>query len=160
MAENDRNFREDGFVTRPLPTIWEIPDDVWARVESILLDAYPPQSTGRPRVDFRAALNGMIFRLRSGCQWNRLPAQFGDDSSVHRWFQRWGEDGILEDIWAELVVECEELGGVDWEWQAADGVMGKSRFEGEKRGPTRQIAGRWGRRRADWSTAKAVLSPS
>ena len=26
--------------------------------------------------------------------------------------------------------ECEELGGVDWEWQAADGAMGKARLGG------------------------------
>ena len=26
---------------------------------------------------------------------------------------------MLERIWAELVAECEELGGVDWEWQTA-----------------------------------------
>ena len=27
------------------------------------------------------------------------------------------------------------MDGVSWEWQAADGVMGKSRFDGAKRGP-------------------------
>ena len=37
--------------------------------------------------------------------------------------------------WAYLLVECHELDGVSWEWQAADGVMGKSRFDGAKRGP-------------------------
>jgi putative transposase len=42
---------------------------------------------------------------------------------------------VLQEIWAELVRECEELGAVSWEWQAADGVMGKSRFDGDKRGP-------------------------
>ena len=25
---------------------------------------------------------------------------------------------------------CEELDGVDWEWQSADGAMGKARFGG------------------------------
>ena len=57
---------------------------------------------GRPRIDLRAALNGIIFRLRSGCQWNRLPDRFGDDSSVHRWFQRWCINGVFERIWAVL----------------------------------------------------------
>ena len=27
-------------------------------------------------------LNGILFRLRNGCQWNQLPKQFGDDSTV------------------------------------------------------------------------------
>ena len=38
--------------------------------------------------------------------------------------------GVLERIWAVLVEECEELAGVDWEWQAADCAMGKVRFGG------------------------------
>ncbi len=32
--------------------------------------------------------------------------------------------------WERLIEECEELGGVDFEWQAADGAMGKARFGG------------------------------
>ena len=80
----------------------------------------------------RAALNGIIYQMRSGCQWNHLPEQFGDDSSVHRTFQRWVQKGVLERIWATLVENCEELGGVDWRWQSADGAMGKARFGGTK----------------------------
>ena len=36
-------------------------------------------------------------------------------------------------IWERLIEECEELGGVNFEWQAADGAaMGKARFGGTK----------------------------
>ena len=97
---------------RPLETIWEVPDRLWEWIEPILLeDAPPPPKAhgGRKRIDWRAAFNGVIFRLRTGCQWNRLPDQFGDDSSVHRWFQRWCRHGVVERIWAELVGECDEL---------------------------------------------------
>jgi transposase len=78
-------------------------------------------------------LDAIIFRMRSGCQWNHLPKkEFPDDSSVHRTFQRWIEKGVLDLIWEEMIAECEELGGVDFEWQAADGAMGKARFGGTK----------------------------
>jgi putative transposase len=120
---------------RPQPTIWEIPDELWERIEPILLHRYPPASTGRPRADLRLVLDGVIHRMRSGCQWDQLPERFGPSSTLHGWFQRFVADGALEEIWAELVRECEALGAVRWEWQAADGVMGKSRFEGEMRGP-------------------------
>jgi hypothetical protein len=36
-----------------------------------------------------------------------------------------------ERIWAALVAECDELGGVPWEWRAADGWLGKARFGGD-----------------------------
>lgn len=141
-----------------LETIWKIPDAAWERIEPILWEAYPSAPTGRKRIDWRAAFDGIIYRLRTGCQWNRLPKEFGDDSSVHRWFQRWVEDGIFEAIWAELLSECEELGGVNWRWQAADCVLGKSRFDGEKRGRIRPTAARPGPRRACSSRRTAALS--
>jgi transposase len=120
---------------KPLDTIWEVPDRLWERIEPILLeDAPPPPRShgGRKRIDWRAAFNGIIFRLRTGCQWNRLPEHFGDDSSVHRWFQRWCRSGAFQKVWAVLVRECDELGAVEWKWQAADGMLGKARFGGEK----------------------------
>ena len=29
-----------------------------------------------------------------------------------------------------MLEACEDLGGVDWEWQAADGALGKARKKG------------------------------
>jgi transposase len=118
-----RTHRHD----KPLDTIWEIDDELWQRIEPILLEdapAKPKAHGGRPRIDWRLAINGAIFRLRSGCQWNKLPQCFGDDSSVHRWFQRWCRNGVFEQIWAVLLEECDELGAVHWRWQAADGRIG------------------------------------
>ena len=114
----------------PLPTIWEVNDELWAIIEPILKQLDPPAATGRPRTGERAALNGIIHQMRSGAQWNQLPAHFGDDSSVHRTMQRWIAKGVFERIWALLIENCQELGGVDWEWQSADGAMGKARFGG------------------------------
>lgn len=114
----------------PLPTIWEVNDELWNIIQNILSELDPPAATGRPRTGQREALNGIIYVMRSGCQWNQLPEQFGDDSSVHRTMQRWVAKGVLQRLWAVLVENCEELGGVDWEWQSADGAMGKARFGG------------------------------
>ena len=128
-----RTHRQD----KPLETIWEISDELWRRIEPILLEDAPPTPRakgGRPRIDWRKAIDGIIFRLRSGCQWNKLPKHFGDDSSVHRWFQRWCRIGVFAKIWAVLVEACDDLGAVEWKWQAADGALGKARFGGEKDG--------------------------
>lgn len=127
-----------------LDTIWEAPDDLWEQIEPIIREYDPPKRTGRKRVDQRKVFNGIVYRLRTGCQWNRLPQKFGDDSSVHRTFQRWVERGVLQHGWAALVERCSELDGVDWEWQAADGALGKARFGGKKWGRTPRIAGRRG----------------
>ena len=129
-------------VREPLPTIWRTPDELWALIEPILAELDPPAATGRPRVDPRGVLDAVIFRLRSGCQWNWLPREYPDDSSVHRTFQRWREKGVLDRIWATVQEACEELGGCDWEWQAADCWLGKARKGGAPSAPTRRIVRR------------------
>lgn len=118
-----------------LETIWRIPDALWKRLKPVLDEHDSPKQIGRKRINARAALDAIIFRLRSGCQWNQLPNEFPDDSSVHRTFQRWEHNGVLDRLWAALVEECEELGGVDWQWQSADAAMVKARFGGDKVGP-------------------------
>ena len=58
------------------------------------------------------------------------PRNWGDDSTIHRTFQRWVEMGVLQRVWSVLIEECEELGAVEWEWQSADCAVGKARFGG------------------------------
>jgi putative transposase len=137
--------------TAPLGTIWEISDQLWERILPILWEDAPPTPKshgGRPRINWRAAVNGIIFRMRSGCQWNKLPKHFGDDSSVHRWFQRWNRNGIFQELWAFLLQECAELGAVDWKWQAADGMLGKARFGGDKVGKNPTDRGKMGTKKS------------
>ena len=90
---------ENSTQEKPLPTIWRVPDELWEIIEPILKEHDPPKSTGRPRIDQREALDAVIFRMRSGCQWNHLPIEeFPDDSSVHRTFQRWIELGGITTV--------------------------------------------------------------
>jgi transposase len=124
----------------PLPTVWRVPDDLWGLIRPVLDEHDPPPRMGRKRVGRRPIVDAIIFRLRSGCQWNHPPAELPDDSTVHRTFQRWVRLGVLERVWAVLLHECDELGGVEWRWQAADAALGKARFGGTTSGPTRPTA--------------------
>ena len=133
-ATRQKPKRKKGRKRKPLGTIWEVPDPLWERVLPLLQDFWPAKATGRHHADWRRALNGIIFRMRSGCQWEQLPRKFGPKSTVHDWFQRWCQGGIMQRLWEELVQECDELGAVDWLWQAADGRLGKARFGGKKGG--------------------------
>ena len=75
--------------------------------------------------------------MRTACQGNPLPQEFGDDSSVHRTFQRWQELKLFQKLFAFVLARCEELGGGDWQWQAADGCLNRT-FGAPKRGRMRR----------------------
>ena len=36
---------------KPLATIWDVPDDLWERIEPVILELDPPKSKGRKRAE-------------------------------------------------------------------------------------------------------------
>ncbi|MGY5121612.1 recombinase family protein [Streptomyces sp. 900105755] len=80
-------------------------DSQWARIEGLLHRRYPAHHFRSP-LDLRAALAGMLHRLRTGILWRDLPTRFGDPQKV-RWRQRtWLADGV----WPEIVKLLDEDG--------------------------------------------------
>jgi len=58
------------------------------------------------RVDLRAVLNALAYKLRTGCQWRLLPTGFPPKSTVHYYFQQWRKKGIwtrLNDLLRQAV---------------------------------------------------------
>ncbi len=139
-----------------LATIWEVPGHLWAQLHTVILELDPPKATGRKRADPGQMLNGIIFRLRSGCQWNHLPKELGDDSTIHRTFQPWVGVGVFQRIWTLLTAECAELGDVYWEWQSADCAMGKARFGGMGLDPTPRTEARRAASAVSWSKPRVA----
>jgi len=48
-------------------------------------------------------LDGVLFVLRTGCQWKAVPREYGSGSTPHRRFQRWVELGIWGGVWRRLL---------------------------------------------------------
>jgi len=121
---------------RALPTIWRVPDELWEVAEPILRPAGHPKG-GRPWMDTRRALDGVLYVLRTGCQWRALPREYGPATTVHDRFQGWVADGALQRLWAACLREYGEQQGIVWAWQAADGALVKAPLP-PKRAPRRR----------------------
>ena len=111
---------------------WRIPDELWARIEPLLPPKKAHPKGGRPWTSERAAMDGIFYVLRTGCQWKALPRCFGAPSTVHDRFQAWVEAGVFRRLWQEGLLEYDELKGLDWEWQAMDGAMTKAPLGGKR----------------------------
>jgi transposase len=66
-----------------LPTIRKIPDESWDEIRLILPPEKPNKTIGRPVVPFRKVLDGILYVLRTGCQWKMLPKEYGSGSTCH-----------------------------------------------------------------------------
>lgn len=123
---------------------WRAPDELWERVEPLLPRYQPSKYGGRPRVDRRRVFDGILYVLRTGCQWNAAPREFGSSSTLHRYFQEWTRKGVFFRLWKEALREYDELEGIDWGWQSLDGAMTKAPLGGEKNRPQPHGSGQIG----------------
>jgi transposase len=85
---------------------------------------------GRPAVPFRKIMNGILYILRTGCQWKMLPKEFGSGSTCHRRFQQWVQLGIFKKIWVRLLKEYDSKKGIKLTWQSLDSISIKSPLGG------------------------------
>ena len=111
---------------------WVLPDKLWVRMEKLLPKYKVNLKGGRPRVDLRKVANGIFYVLRTGCQWNAAPREFGSGSTLHRYFQQWTQAGVFRKLWKASLLEYDKLKSIQWNWQSVDGAMTKSPLGGEK----------------------------
>ena len=102
------------------PTIWRIPDRLWAECRPLLPAEKAPGTPGRPAVPLRTVLDGILHVLRTGCPWKAVPAAFGSGSTCHRRFQQWVADGTWRRLWADQLRRYDAEHGIGGDWQSAD----------------------------------------
>lgn len=82
-------------------------------------------------------MNGILFVLRTGCQWNALNAtDICTSSSAYRRFQELRDAGVFERCWQNSLI----YEGVDWRSVSIDDSQTKGALAGSKngKGPNRQ----------------------
>lgn len=109
-----------------LPAIWETDDALWARIEPALRIEKKRKKNGRPPRDARPIFNGLIWMARTGSQWSQIPRRYGAKSTIFDRFKVWFTECHLQVAWGILLTEYDELIGIDWEWQSADGCIIKA----------------------------------
>jgi len=101
---------------------YEISDEFWNKIKSLLPLPKPKKKAGRPRADDKKIMNGIFYLLRTGCQWKALPRCYGAPSTVYDRFQEWQRAGLFEKMWQAGLLEYDNEKGLEWKWQAIDGA--------------------------------------
>jgi len=127
---------------------WEVDDELWEQVAPLVPPAPSHAKGGRPRMPDRQAFAAILYVLRTGIQWNALPRAAGASSTVHDRFQAWARAGFFRRLWEAGLLAYDDLVGIDWEWQAADGAMTKAPFGGGATGPNPTDRGKEGTKRS------------
>ena len=111
-------------------TIIAIPDELWDEIKVILPREKPLKTVGRPIVPYRRVLDGVLYILRTGCQWRMLPKEYGSGSTCHRTFQEWNKLDVFKKTWVRLLKIYDQIIGINWTWQSIDSISIKSPLGG------------------------------
>jgi transposase len=146
---------------------WAVSDELWGRVKPLV----PKQKRmrkrrylrrpggGRKPLESRKVFEGIVFVLRTGCQWKALPkTEFGSASSIHKYFLEWKRKGVFSRLWRKGLAEYDEMEGIAWSWQSIDGAVVKAPLALEAVGPNPTDRGKkWDQakssRRRNWNPA-------
>ena len=67
-----------------------------------------PKSHGKPRVDDRRVLSGIIFINRNGLRWCDAPKEYGPAKTLYNRWKRWSDNGVFARIMVGLATERAE----------------------------------------------------
>ena len=126
-----------------------LPDDLWAVIEPLLPPPpRPGPKGGRPPVENRPALTGILFVLKSGLPWEMLPREMGCGCGMTCWrrLRDWQVAGVWAEVHAELLARMRGADLIDWSRASIDSCAVRAKRGGAARG------------RALWTAAR--LAPS
>jgi transposase len=119
-----------------------VSDALWNEIEPLLPPLPPPSPKGgRPPVQHREALAGIIFVLRTGIPWQALPTEMkcGSGSTCWRRFSEWTRLSVWSKLHALLLTKLGKAGTVNLERAVIDSASVRAVFGGRTPVPTRRI---------------------
>lgn len=69
-------------------------DEAWAAIEPHL----PRGKPGKPRVDDRRVISGILHMLKTGGRWRDVPPEYGPPTTIYNRFNRWSRRGLWQRI--------------------------------------------------------------
>jgi transposase len=112
-------------------------DELWSLIEPLIPQRKPSPKGGRPRVDDRRALTGIIFVLKSGIPWEMLPQEMGCGSGMTCWrrLRDWQAAAVWHELHRVLLKRLREADQIDWSRAAVDSASVRAVGGGRKTGP-------------------------
>lgn len=105
----------------------DIVDEQWAVIEPLIPQSPRKDGRGRPRVPDRPVLNGILWVLRSGANWEDMPDRYPPYQTCHRRFQEWSTGDTFEHILQVIAQDMEERGKLKLEECFVDGTFASAK---------------------------------
>ena len=81
---------------------------------------------GRPPVTWRQVINGIHYRIWTGCQLEAIPSSIINGKTCHRKFQQLVNKNIFEKIYYDILKYYNKKKGLRLKWSAFDSSLTKA----------------------------------
>ncbi len=134
-----------------------VTDELWAVIAPLLPAEPAKPKGGRPRLDDRKALIGIIFVLKSGIPWEMLPQEMGCGSGMTCWrrLRDWQEAGIWAQLHQVLLERLQADEQIDWSRASLDSASVPAPGGAPKLAQIPPIAANRAQSAILWSTERA-----
>ena len=116
-----------------------VSDALWERLEPLLPAPKPRRFRfpGRRPLNYRLVLTGIIFILKTGINWEDLPAElgWGCGKTCKHYLKAWQESGVWQRLHEILLAELQEADQIDWSRGVADSTKARALGGGGDTGP-------------------------
>jgi transposase len=134
-----------------------VSDSLWAALAPLIPARRRPRA-GRPPIDDRAALTGILFVLKSGIPWEMLPREMGCGSGMTCWrrLHEWQRAGVWEQLRRELAARLDKAERIDWDRAVRDSVprAAKNKKGARRSARARRIPAHWAESAIRWPTVR------
>ena len=131
-----------------------INDEQWKLLKPLLPEPKANPKGGRPPIDNRQVLEGILWVLRTGARWQDLPDRYPSPATCWRCLRLWEDQGVWLDVWRKFLSMLDADGLLDWEEAFIDGSFApvkKGALASGKPKRAKEQSGWW------WPTAKVFL---
>ena len=73
-------------------------DEAWAAIDPHL----PRGKPGKPRVDDRRVISGILHVLKTGCRWRDVPPEYGPATTIYNRYNRWSRRGLWQRLFEQI----------------------------------------------------------
>ena len=111
-------------------------DELWNEMRPLLPVRPPRPKGGRPPVDDRACMAGILHLLRTGCTWEDIPAEYPSGTTCWRRMSEWTKAGVWPKLHRVLLRKLGKQGRLEFDRAVADSASFRAVFGGRIQAPT------------------------
>jgi transposase len=135
----------------------DLTDEQWEVVRPFIPVPFKrTDGRGRPKVEDRKILDGILWVMRTGASWHDLPDKYPPYQTCHCYFQQWRSAGVFKSIIESLARDLKDRGDLDLSECFIDGsfVIAKKGVKWWERPSGVRVRRSW-----QWQRALVFLSP-